>query len=124
MLVGLQAPRDAEVGHQGITVLGQQQVLRLDVTVHDPVLVGVLKGLGRFPRDPERLLHGEVPLPPQPVPERLALDVRHGEPELTGSLARVEHGQDVGMLEPGGELDLPLEALGAEAGSELGHAAP
>jgi hypothetical protein len=31
------------------------------------------------------------------------------------------YSQDVGMLKAGGELDLSLEALGAEAGCELGQ---
>ena len=64
---------------------------------------------------------GELPLPAEPVAERLALDERHGEPELAGRFARVVDGQDVGVLQPGGELDLALEALGAERGGELGE---
>ena len=116
VLVGPQGPRDPEVGDQGVAVPRQQHVLGLDVPVDHAVLVRVLERLGRLARDPQRVFHRELALPPQPVPERLALDVRHGEPELTGSLARVVHGQDVGMLEPGGELDLALEALGAERG--------
>jgi hypothetical protein len=55
----------------------------------------------------------------QPVPERLPLDVRHGEPELAGGLARVVNGEDVGVLEAGGELDLPLEPVGPERRGEL-----
>ncbi len=35
-------------------------------------------------------------------------------------LARVEHGEDVRMLQPGGQLDLALEPLGAERGGQLG----
>ena len=34
--------------------------------------------------------------------------------------ARVEHGEDVGVLQPGGEPDLAQEALRAERGGELG----
>ena len=34
--------------------------------------------------------------------------------------AAVEEGQDVGVLEAGGGLDLPEEAVGAECGGELG----
>src|SRR4029077_20049883 len=40
---------DAEVGHQGVAVGGEQEVLRLDVAVDDPVLMSVLKRVGRFP---------------------------------------------------------------------------
>ena len=51
-----------------------------------PCLMGVIQRQRRLAGDPKGLVHGELPLPPQPVPERLALDVRHGEPELPGGL--------------------------------------
>ena len=35
-------------------------------------------------------------------------------------LAGIEHAEDVGMLQPRGELDLALEPLGAERGGDLG----
>ncbi len=56
----------------------------------------------------------------EPVAETLALDVRHGEPELARGLARVVDRQDVRVLQPGGELDLALEALGAQRAREIG----
>src|SRR6185437_15715282 len=59
-------------------------------------------------------------LPVQPIAQRLPLDIRHGEPELVTSLAGVEHGQDVGVLEPSSKADLALESLGAEHGREVG----
>ena len=62
----------------------------------------------------------ELPLPPEPVAQALALDVRHGEPEPARGLARVVDREDVGVLQPGGEADLPEEALGAERRGELG----
>ena len=74
---------------------------------------------GRLGGDPERGVHRELPLPAEPVAEALALDERHGEPEPAVGLARVEHGEDVRMLQPGGEADLPLEPLGAEAGGQV-----
>ena len=53
--------------------------------------------------------------------QALALDVGHGEPEqAVGAGAAVEHGEDVGMLQPGGEADLALEPLEAEGGGEAG----
>ena len=87
----------------------------------DAVLVGVLERLRRLARDPERVLHRELPLAPEPVAQALALDVRHGEPEPCppaspeSSTVRM-----CGMLQPGGEADLALEALGAERGGQLG----
>jgi hypothetical protein len=54
------------------------------------------------------------------VAQALPLDVGHGEPELAGGLARVEHGEDVRMLEPCDGADLALKALRAKARRELG----
>ena len=108
-----QGPRDAEVGDEGGAVGGEEQVLGLDVAVDHAVPVRVLERPGGLGGDPERPVHRQLPLPPEPIPQRLALDERHGEPELAGGLARVVDSQDVGVLQPGGELDLALEALGA-----------
>ena len=76
------------------------------------------------------LVHRELPLPPEPAAERLAFDVRHGEPEPLpapaafggpGShRAAVQHGEDVRVLQPRGREDLSLEPLGAERRGELG----
>src|SRR5687768_6307679 len=64
--------------------------------------------------------HRQLPLPPEPIAERLALDERHGKPELAGGLARVVDREDVRMLEPGGEPDLALEAFRAKCAGEIG----
>src|SRR6185503_3744533 len=54
------------------------------------------------------------------IAETLAFHERHGEPETLGGFARVEHREDVGMLQPGGELDLALEPFGAHRRSRAG----
>jgi hypothetical protein len=89
--------------------------------VHDPVLMGVVEPARGLGRDPERVVDRELPLPPEPVAQRLSLDVRHGEPELPAGLAGVMDGQDVRMLQPGGQPDLPLEPLGAQRRGQLGQ---
>ena len=76
------------------------------------------RGLGR---NAERVVHRKLSLAAEAVAERLALDERHGEPQAAGGLARVVDRQDMRVLEPGGELDLALEPLGAEGGGELGE---
>jgi hypothetical protein len=80
--------------------------------VHHAVPVGIVERRRGFPGNPERVVHRELTLAPEPVAERLALDERHGEPEAPRGLAGVVDAQDVRVLEPGGELDLALEALG------------
>ncbi len=71
-------------------------------------------------RDPDGLLDRELPVAPKPAAQALALDVGHREPQPAGGVARVVDRQEVGMLEPGGEPDLPEEALGAERRRQLG----
>ena len=63
---------------------------------------------------------GSSPLAGQPVAQRLALDVGHHVVEEAVGVAGVEHAEDVGMLEPGGDLDLAGEPVGAERGGQLG----
>ena len=89
------------------------------------MLVGVLQRLGRLASDPERVLHRQLSLPPNPLPQRLALDEGHGEPEErrrpgAGDLAGIVHREDVGVLQPRGQPDLALEPLRSEGGGELG----
>jgi hypothetical protein len=43
--------------------------------------------------------------------------VNHSRP---AAFARIEYGEDVGVLQPGGEADLAEEPLRAEGGGELG----
>ena len=80
------------------------------------LLVGVLERLRRLAGDADGVLDRQLALPREPAAQALSLHVRHGEPEPAGGLARVVDGQDVGMLEPGGEPDLALEPVIAEAG--------
>jgi hypothetical protein len=49
------------------------------------------------------------------LPERLSSDVRHHIIEKTIGLARVRHGEDVGVSEPGGDLYFPQEPLRGES---------
>ena len=64
---------------------------------------------------------GSGPVASQPFAERLALDVGHGEPQpAVGQLAGVEHGEDVRVLQPGGDLDLALEPGRALRRDQLG----
>ena len=118
VLVNLPA-RDAEVGHQGVAIRGEEQVLRLDVTVDHAMLVGILEGLRRLAGDPHRLLHRQLAVSPDAVTQRFAIDERHGEPEVSGGIAGVVNGQYMGVLEAGGGLDLPLKAAWTQREGQL-----
>ena len=118
-------PRDPEVRHQRAAVRREQDVLRLHVPVDHPVLVGVVQAARHVARDAERVFPRKRTHPAQPLPQRLALDVRHGEPEDRiagrggGDLARVVDRDHMRMLQPGGEHDLAEEPVAAERGRQL-----
>ena len=121
LLAAAQHAGDAEVGDHRAAVRRQEQVLGLDVAVHDPMLMRVLERERGLARDPDGVLHGKLLLVVQPVAERLSFDERHREPQLAGGFARVVYGEDVGMLQPRREHDFPLKPLGAKGSGELGQ---
>ena len=119
--VAAEGARDAEVGEQRVAALREQQILRLDVAMHDALLVRVVERTRDLARDAQRLVDRELLVATEMVAQRLALDVGHREPELAvGGLAGIQHGEDVRMRERGGEADLAPEALGAKRGREIG----
>ena len=86
----------------------------------DALLVRIVERVGRLAGDPERVLDRQLLLAVEPGAEGFALDERHGEPQSSRGFTRVEHGQDVGMLEPRREANLPLEPLRPERLRQLG----
>ena len=112
-------PGDAEVGEPSVS-LRQENVLGLDVAVDHVVAVGVLQGIGDSAGDAHRVADGQPAFAPQPVAQRSAFYVGHDVPEASGILAGVVNGQDVRVIEPGGELDLAEKASGRHAGGKLG----
>ena len=97
----------------------EQDVLGLDVAVDDAVAMGVVEGAGDFLREADGILDRELLFAGEPIAEGLALDEGHDVEELAVGAAAVEQGQDVGVLEIGGELDLLEEALGADDGRRV-----
>jgi hypothetical protein len=95
-------------------ISAEQDVLGLDVSVDDAVLVRVRQRVGDFGRDSECVGQRELLLALKPAPERLALDERHGEPELPAGIAGVVDRENVRVLQPGAEADLAQESVGPE----------
>ena len=61
--------RQAKVGDLHVPLLGQQQVLGLDVAVHNPLLVGRRQRTGRLLKQPQALLGIQRPLLLHPLPQ-------------------------------------------------------
>ena len=109
----------AEV-HQQRVPAREHDVVWLDVAVDHPLAVGVGQRVEHVAQDPDGVLQGQLALAREPVPERLALDVRHDVEDGAVGLATVVQRQDRGMLELRRHLDLAQEPLGAERGREIG----
>ncbi len=111
--------RDAEIGDERVTV-GEHHVLGLDIAMNDALRMRIAQRVGDFERDPNRVLHGQLLLPVQPVAHGLAVDERHDIVQQIFRVPGVEEAEDIRMLQARGELDLPFEALGADRGGEVG----
>jgi hypothetical protein len=111
--------RHPEVSDPGMSAC-QQDVLRFDVPVHDAVFMGAVQGVRYLAGKLTGHLDGKLDLPSEPVAQAFAVDVRHGIPEHAVGLTGIEQGQNVGMVETSGELDLAEKPLRAQRGSELG----
>ena len=90
---------DPEVGDLGRALGVQQDVLRLDVAVHDRVRVRGAERAGDLDRVRQRLVDRQPAEPPDAVLERLALDVLEDDVRPVVVLARVDHADDVRMRE-------------------------
>ena len=75
---------DAEVGDQGGAVL-QQDVLGLDVAVHDPLPMGVVERGGHFLRQAECIVDRQLLLAGEAIAQRLARDVGHDVIQQAGN---------------------------------------
>ncbi len=97
----------------------QEDVFRLDITVHDAMLVRV----GERGRDLGGKPHGSVHRQRRSVVEPLSqgfpLDVRHHEKEEAFGLPGIVELQDMGMAQFGDDLDFAQEPVGAESGGHI-----
>ena len=88
----------------------EHQVGRLDVAVDEPFVVGVLEPCRRLPEIVRRLADIEWPLRFDLGVEIHAVDIFEHDKMDRARRLEVEGPGDVGMVEPGGGLRLPLEA--------------
>src|SRR2546428_1570321 len=102
--------RDAEIDDLHQPRRGDQDVLRLEVAMHDSVLVHVLQRLADLLRDGERASGGQRMLLLHELAQALALHQlhRHVHPALVAGLEELD---DVGVIEPLPDLLFALEAL-------------
>src|SRR5205814_9044932 len=108
------APREPEVEDLEKTVAARQDVLGLEIAVHETGRVRDLERLGRLAQHPERLL-GRPGLAAPPLAERLPIDELHGHVERALGLADIMDDDDVGMVEGRGGARLVEQALPAPA---------
>jgi hypothetical protein len=106
--VALQHPGDPEVGNLHPTVFVEQQVFRFDVAMHDPPLVGELKGIANRRHDGQGLLRSE-PARAQGLPKIHAIHVFHEQEVEAACPAEIVNGDDVGVAQRRQRPCLPRE---------------
>ena len=55
----------------------QQNVVRLDIAVHDAMLMRMGERVDHLAENPHRVVYRQLAVPGEPLPQRLPLDVRH-----------------------------------------------
>lgn len=98
----------------------EHDVLGFDVAMHDAEPVRRTQGIGDITQDSEGVLDGERPLPRESGAQRLSLDVGHGVEEEVARGARVEQGNDVGVLQLRGDADLLEKTVGPDDRCQVG----
>src|SRR5687767_15999939 len=98
----------------------QQDVLRLDVAMHDTTPVCIVERVRHFPRDPDGVLNRQLLLAIQSVTEGLPFHERHDVVDESVHFARIVQREDVRMLQVCRCPDLGQESLATEDSRELG----
>ena len=98
--------------------VGEEDVLRLDVAVDEPLPVSEIQRRTDFRGDSHCFTDRQLGLPPQPIPERAVGHVRADVVQPAVGLAGIDERQDVRVGEPRRDADLAQEALRAERGRQ------
>ncbi len=114
---GVDRLRDAEVGN-GRAAAGEEDVVGLDVPMDNAVAMRVRQRARHVAQNRHRLGEGHGSLR-EPVPQRVAIDVRHREPGDAIGVAGGEDRDDVRMLQLGGEEDFAAKTLDRNSGEEF-----
>ena len=107
---GAQRLRDAEIRDHRAAAR-EQHVVGLDVAVHDSVFVRIRERGGDLAQHANGMVDGQLAVPREANPQRLAVHERHREVRQAVRLARGEQRHDVWMLELGRKEDLALETF-------------
>ena len=113
-----QRARDTEVSHERVTVM-QEDILRLDVTMHDATAMGVVERFGGLAGEPDRIRDRQATIAREPCTERLAIHERHRVIRQPVGLAGAEQRHDVRVEQRCGELNLAAKAFDATRRSHL-----
>ena len=90
---------------------GEQDVVRLDVAVHDAARVRVGEGARDVAQDADDFGDRERSPVGQATPERFALDERHGEVRQPSASPAASSGTMLACCSDAASLDLALEPL-------------
>jgi hypothetical protein len=101
--------------------VGEQDVVRLDVAVHDATLVRIAQRAADIAQDAHGLRNGKRSDAREPAAERFPFHERHCVVGDAICLAGGEHRDDLRLLEARGELDLALEAVDVDARQQIGR---
>jgi hypothetical protein len=114
---------DPEIGDHRVP-LDQEDVFGHDVAVDDSLPVGEVESVGDLQGNPAGLIHREDARALEAIAERLTGGEGHGVPAWWSLGGRrfpgIEHWEDQGVGQLGGDVDLSAEPVGTEGGCEVG----
>ena len=113
--VGAQSPGKAEICDSRAAIASDQNIGRLEVSVHDALFVGRDEPTARLQEDIENLTSRPGPL--EPLGEGATVDEFHRDEDFALMVADVEDGHDVRMLQQRVGLGFSAQPRGQNLGS-------